>query len=183
MLGQDYYEQVTPLKATQPGLRRQLDHLGARSELGPLRFVDDFAGRHRRPGSGRPSWNAPTTASCARAPTASTSSFYVDGHYSTIDTARRTVTNITKTDRDLVCRSRFGLDRRPAALVWRRGMDGRAIARCCCTTSSTSGRSRRTGRRRRRLTDGAAEQIEYRHADLDPQEEPIDLSKPLLPRR
>ena len=36
-----------------------------------------------------------------------------------------------------------------------------------------------TGTKAARLTDGAAEQVEYRYADLDPDAEPIDRSKPM----
>jgi dienelactone hydrolase len=104
--------------------------------------------------------------------------FSVDGQVSTIDTARRTVVNITKaiptsfvdTDSDStdVQRPFYGeagwtKDDRSVLLydkfdIWEIAADGSKSAK---------------------LTDGAAEQIEYRHLDLDPQEQAIDRSKPI----
>ena len=90
---------------------------------------------------------APTTASSAPAPRASTSSITLDGQYWTIDTARRTVDQHHQVGRDLVRRSRVRFDRRAAAVVRRRRRGRRATRRSCSTTSSTSGRSRRTAPR------------------------------------
>jgi dipeptidyl aminopeptidase/acylaminoacyl peptidase len=104
--------------------------------------------------------------------------FYLDGQFSTIDTARRTVTNITKaiptsfadreSDSTDVQRPWFGVggwtggDRSVLLYdkydVWEVPANGGAATR---------------------LTDGAAEQIEYRYADLDPQDETVDRTKPL----
>jgi dienelactone hydrolase len=104
--------------------------------------------------------------------------FYVDGQYSTIDTARRVVTSITKTiatsfaDRDSdstdVQRPWFGYagwttgDRDVLLYdkfdVWQVAPNGSKAVK---------------------LTDGAAEQITHRLVDLDPQEEAIDVSKPV----
>jgi dipeptidyl aminopeptidase/acylaminoacyl peptidase len=104
--------------------------------------------------------------------------YYTDGHFSTIDTARRTVTNITKaiatsfadreSDSTDVQRPWFGIagwtaDDREVLLydkfdVWEVAANGSKATR---------------------LTDGAPEQIQYRYADTDPHAEPIDRTKPV----
>ena len=48
----------------------------------------------------------------------------MDGHYSTIDTARRTVDEHHQVGADVIRRSRIGFDRRAAAVVRRRRLDG-----------------------------------------------------------
>ena len=176
VLGNDYHEQVTPLKVpnlayavswTTSALDRSWGQFGSSS----ISLLDTKTGQRT------------TVAERAddrfvrASPDGKYILFYVDGHYSTIDTARRTVTNITKgiatsfadreSDSTDVQRPWFGV------AGWTPGdrdvllYDKFDVWQVAANGSKAS-----------RLTDGAAEQIEYRHADLDPEEEPIDLSKP-----
>ena len=145
LLGQDYYEQVTPLATstlayavswTSSALDRSWGRYGSSS----IAIVDTTTGQ-------RTTVVERADDRFVRAsPDGKYILFYVDGHYSTIDTARRTVTNITKgiatsfadreSDSTDVQRPWFGYAAGPPAIVT-----------CCCMTGSTSGRSRRMVRR------------------------------------
>ena len=74
VLGQDYYEQITPLKAKNLAYAVSWTSSRARSELGEVRHVGDLARSTSRPASAPRSSIAPTIASSAPVPTASTSS-------------------------------------------------------------------------------------------------------------
>ena len=177
VLGRDYYEQITPLKPghlayavswTGSALDRSWGRFGSAS----IALVDTATGQ-------RTTVAERVDDRFVRAsPDGKYLLFYVDGQYSTIDTARRTVMNITKTiatsfadresdstdvqrpwfgvagwttgDRDVLLYDKFD--------VWQVAANGAKAVK---------------------LTDGAAEQIAFRYADLDPQEEAIDLSKPV----
>lgn len=177
VLGKDYYEQVTPLKIpnlayavswTASALDRSWGRFGSAS----IALVDTSTGQ-------RTTVAERVDDRFVRAsPEGRYLLFYVDGQYSTVDTARRTVTNITKTiatsfadresdstdvqrpwfgvagwttgDRDVLLYDKFD--------VWQVAANGSKAVK---------------------LTDGAAEQIAFRYADLDPQEDAIDLAKPV----
>jgi dienelactone hydrolase len=104
--------------------------------------------------------------------------YYTDGQFWTVDATRRTVANITKgvpasfADRDSdstdVQRPWFGVagwTKEDAAVLLYDKFDVWEVA---------AGGGRAT-----RLTDGAAEQTEYRVVDLDPDVDAIDRSKPV----
>ena len=177
VLGKDYSEQVTPLKAanlayavswTGSALDRSWGRFGSAS----IALVDTTTGERTKV------VERADDRFVRASPDGKYILFYLDGHYSTIDTARRTVTNITRTiatsfaDRESdstdVQRPWFGIagwttgDREVLLYdkfdIWQVAPNGsRAV----------------------KLTDGAAEQITFRYADLDPQEEAIDLAKPV----
>jgi dienelactone hydrolase len=104
--------------------------------------------------------------------------YYLDGQFWTIDTTRRTLTNITKSvatsfvDKDSdstdVQRPSFGV------AGWTAGdrdvllYDKYDVWEIAANGSKTT-----------RLTDGAAEKIQYRIPDLDPDVESIDRSQPI----
>ena len=176
VLGKDYAEQVTPLKApnlayavswTASALDRSWGRFGSAS----IALVDTTTGE-------RTTVAERVDDRFVRAsPDGKYILFYLDGQYSTIDTARRVVTNITKSiatsfvdresdstdvqrpwfgyagwttgDRDVLLYDKFD--------IWQVAANGSKAVK---------------------LTDGAAEQIAFRHADLDPQEEALDLTKP-----
>src|SRR5262249_21707745 len=103
--------------------------------------------------------------------------FYRDGRFWTVDTARGTATDITKSaptsfvdsesDSTDVQRPWFGVagwTKGDAAILLYDKYDVWEIAA--------------NGSKATRLTDGAADQIEYRYADTDPDEDAIDRSQP-----
>ena len=104
--------------------------------------------------------------------------FFMDGQASTIDTARRTVTNITRSiPTSFVDRESDSTDvQRPfyGEAGWTK--DDRDVL---LYDKFDVWEIAANGSKATKLTDGAAEQIEYRYADLDPQEEAIDRSKPV----
>jgi dienelactone hydrolase len=104
--------------------------------------------------------------------------YYVDGQYWTLDTARRTATNITKSiatafanresDSTDVQRPWFGV------AGWTKG-DAEVLLYDKFDVWEVAA----TGSKAARLTDGAAEQTEYRVVDVDPDLEPVDRSRPI----
>src|SRR5262249_24887089 len=104
--------------------------------------------------------------------------YYLDGQFWTIDTARRTVANISKgvatsfidTDSDStdVQRPWFGV------AGWTSGDRDVLVYDKYDVWEIAANGSRAT-----RLTDGAAEKIVYRVVDTDPDADPIDRSKPI----
>ena len=177
VLGKDYYEQVTPLKNgnlayavtwTASALDRSWGRFGSAS----IALVDTATGQ-------RTTVVERVDDRFVRAsPDGRYVLFYLDGHYSTIDTARRTVTNITRgiatsfADRDSdstdVQRPWFGY------AGWTTGdRDVLLYDRFDVWQVAAN------GSKALKLTDGAAEQIAFRYADLDPQEEAIDLARPV----
>ena len=177
VLGHDFSETVVPLEGghlgtPSAGRRRRWTGAGAASD--PRRCLSSICPRASAPRSS----TASTIASCAPVRRASTSCYYLDGQYWTVDTARRTVTPITKSiqtsfaDRDSdstdVQRPWFGVagwtaDDHAVLLydkfdVWEVSPAGTGASK---------------------LTDGAPDQIEYRYADVDSEAVAIDRSKPL----
>ena len=156
-----------PLKAEESRLRGQLEPTRARSQLGPLRRLDHRARRRhdRRAHQSRRPRRRPLRPRQSRGQYLL---YYTDGQFWTIDTARRTVDQYhqgrSRPRSSTASRIRPTCSGRGSASPAGR----RATPTCCSTTSSTSGRLRPTGAKATRLTDGAAEQIEYRYADLDP---------------
>ncbi|HVD91154.1 MAG TPA: prolyl oligopeptidase family serine peptidase [Vicinamibacterales bacterium] len=104
--------------------------------------------------------------------------FFMDGQASTIDTARRTVTNITRSiPTSFVDRESDSTDvQRPfyGQAGWTKDDRDFLLYDKFDVWEIAANGSKAT-----KLTDGAAEQIEYRYAGLDPQEEAIDRSKPV----
>ena len=177
VLGRDYYEQVVPLKAKNLAYAiswssSALDRSWGRFGTAMISLVDTATGERTKV------VDRADDRFVRASPDGKYILFYLDGQFSTIDTARRTVTNITKTiptsfvDRDSdstdVQRPWFGVggwtagDRSVLLYdkydIWEVPANGSAPTK---------------------LTDGVAEQIEYRYADLDPQEETVDRAKPM----
>jgi dienelactone hydrolase len=177
VLGQDYYEQITPLKAknlayavswTSSALDRSWGKFGTAA----ISVIDTATGTRVQVA------DRVDDRFVRASPDGKYILFYLDGQYSTIDTARRAVVSLTKniqtsfadreSDSTDVQRPWFGIagwtggDREVLVYdkfdVWQIAADG---------SKST------------RLTDGAAEQIEYRVVDLDPQQDTIDRAQPL----
>jgi dienelactone hydrolase len=177
VLGQDYFEQVTPLKAKDLAYAvswttSALDRSWGRFGTATISLIDISTGRR-------------TTVAdrvddrfVRASPDGKFILYFMDGQYWTVDTERRNVTNITKSiatsfadresdstdvqrpwygmagwtagDRDVLLYDKFD--------VWEVAANGSKAVK---------------------LTDGAVEQIQYRYADTDPQAEPIDRSKPV----
>jgi dienelactone hydrolase len=177
VLGQDYYEQVTPLKAknlayavswTSSALDRSWGKFGTAA----ISLIDITTGARVQVA------DRVDDRFVRASPDGKYILFYVDGQYSTIDTARKSVVNLTRNiqtsfadresdstdvqrpwfgiagwttgDRDVLVYDRFD--------VWQIAADGSKATR---------------------LTDGAAEQVAYRVVDLDPQQDAIDRAQPL----
>jgi dipeptidyl aminopeptidase/acylaminoacyl peptidase len=177
VLGHDYYEQVAPLKSKNLAYAvswssSALDRSWGRFGTSIISLVDTTTGERTKV------VDRADDRFVRASPDGKYILFYVDGQFSTIDTARRTVTNITKgiptsfADRDSdstdVQRPWFGVG------GWTTGdrsvllYDKYDIWDVPANGSSAT-----------KLTDGTAEQIEYRYADLDPQEDAIDRARPI----
>jgi dienelactone hydrolase len=177
LLGLDYHEQVTPLKAKNLAYAvswtsSALDRSWGRFGTATISLIDISTGQR--------------TAVVDRAddrfvrasPDGKFILFYVDGQYSTIDTGRRTVTNITKaiatsfadreSDSTDVQRPWFGI------AGWTAG-DREVLLYDKFDVWEVAA----NGSKAVKLTDGAPEQIQYRYVDTDPQSDPIDRSKPV----
>jgi dienelactone hydrolase len=177
VLGRDYSEQVVPLKAKNLAYAvswssSALDRSWGRFGTAMISLVDTATGERTKV------VDRADDRFVRASPDGKYILFYMDGQFSTIDTTRRTVTNITKAiptsfaDRDSdstdVQRPWFGVggwtggDRSVLLYdkydIWEVPANGSAATR---------------------LTDGTAEQIEYRYADLDPQEDAVDRAKPM----
>ena len=177
VLGRDYYEQVAPLAAkhlayavswTASALDRSWGKFGSAA----ISLIDT------RTGERKTVVERADDRLVRASPDGKYLLLYFDGQFSTIDTARGTVTNISKaiptvfadreSDSTDVQRPWFGVggwttgDREVLLYdkfdVWQVAADGSKAVK---------------------LTDGAAEQTVYRYVDLDPQEESIDRSKPI----
>ncbi len=177
VLGQDFNETVAPLKVSNRAYAvswnaQPLERSWGRFGTASLSVIDTTTGERTKMVDRlddrfvRPS------------PDGKYILYYLDGHYWTVDTSRRTATNITRTvaasfaDRDSdstdVTRPWFGVagwttgDRDVLVYdkfdIWQIAADG----------------SRAT-----RLTDGAADQVRYRYVDLQNEDEAIDASKPI----
>ena len=96
VLGHDYYETVVPLKAKNLAYAVSWQSSALERSWGRFGAVDGLARRRDAAASARRWPIASTTASSAPARTGKYILYYIDGQFSTIDTARRTVVNITK---------------------------------------------------------------------------------------
>ena len=177
VLGRDYYEQVTPLDAKNRAYAvswtsSALDRSWGKFGTAAISLIDTKTGERKTV------VERVDDRFVRASPDGKYLLFYMDGQFSTVDTARGTVTNISKSvptvfvDRESdstdVQRPWFGVggwtagDREVLLYdkfdVWQIAADGSKAVK---------------------LTDGAAEQTAYRVVDLDPQEESIDRAQPL----
>lgn len=177
VLGHDVYETVVPLKAKNlayavswgpSALERSWGRFGGAT----ISLVDVVSGE-RTPVADR------VDDRFVRAsPEGKFLLYYVGGQFWTIDTTRRTATNITKgiatsfadqeSDSTDVQRPWFGV------AGWTPGDHDVLLYDKYDVWEVPVNGSKAT-----RLTDGAAEKIEYRYADLDPDADPIDRAKPI----
>ena len=177
VLGHDYFEQVAPLKAanlayavswTSSALDRSWGRFGTAS----IFLIDTRTGARTKVADGV------DDRFVRGSPDGRYILFYGDGHFSTIDTARRTVVNITRSvptsfaDRESdstdVQRPWFGV------AGWT-AMDRDVLLYDKFDVWEVAA----NGSKATKLTDGAAEQIRYRITDLDPDEERLDRTQPL----
>jgi dienelactone hydrolase len=177
ILGHDYYEQIIPLKQRNLAYAvswagTALDRSWGRFGSSAISIVDVSTGERTKVA------DRVDDRFVRASPEGKFILYYVDGQYWTIDTTRRTVANITKTlatsfaDRESdstdVQRPWFGI------AGWTKG-DGEVLVYDKFDIWEVAS----NGAKAVRLTDGAAEQIEYRYADVDPDADPIDRSKPV----
>ena len=158
VLGHDFYEQVVPLKQHHLAYAVSwaagaLDRSWGRFGASTISLVNVTTGERTKV------VDRADDRFVRASPEGKYILYYVDGQYWTIDTARRTVTNITKAVATVVRRSRVRFDRRAAAVVRRRRLDEGRSRRPALRQVRRLGGARRTARRPTRLTDGAAEQI------------------------
>lgn len=177
VLGHDFYEQVVPLKQrnlayvvswTASALDRSWGRFGAStislvdvSTGVRTKVVDRADDRFVRP-----------------SPEGKYILYYVDGQYWTVDTARRTVTNITRSiatsfadkesDSTDVQRPWFGV------AGWTKG-DAEVLLYDKFDVWQVAA----NGGKSTRITDGSAEQVEYRYSRIDPDADAIDRTKPI----
>jgi dienelactone hydrolase len=177
VLGRDFYEQVVPLKQRNLAYAvswtgTALDRSWGRFGMSTISLVDVTTGERTKV------VDRADDRYVRASPDGKYLLFYVDGQYSTVDTARRTVVNITKTvatsfaDRESdstdVQRPWFGV------AGWTRG-DAEVLLYDKFDVWEIAA----NGTKAVRLTDGASDQTQYRLADLDPDVDPIDRAKPL----
>jgi len=177
VLGHDAYESVVPLKAHHLAYAvswgdSALDRSWGRFGSSTISLVDTTTGERRKV------VDRADDREVSASPDGKYLLYYVDGQIFTVDTARKTVTNISKgvaasfVDKDSdstdVQRPFFGhagWTKGDAAVLLYDKYDIWEVAP--------------DGSKATRLTDGAAEQIVYRYANLDPQEPAIDRSRPI----
>ena len=177
VLGQDFYEQVTPLKPRNLAYAvswtgSALDRSWGRFGLSSISLVNVETGERTKV------VDRADDRFVRASPDGKYILYYVDGQYWTVDTARRTATNITKSvatsfmDRESdstdVQRPWFGV------AGWTKG-DAEVLLYDKFDVWEVAA----NGSKATRLTDGSAEQTAYRVADLDPDVDPIDRSKPI----
>jgi dienelactone hydrolase len=177
VLGHDYFETVVPLKTKNQAYAvswstSALERSWGRFGSATISLIDVISGERTKV------VDRADDRFIRASPDGRYLLYYMDGQFFTVDTARRTVTNITRgiatsfadreSDSTDVQRPWFGVagwtaDDRDVILydkfdVWQVAADGSKSAR---------------------LTDGAAEKIEYRVVDTDPDADPIDRAKPI----
>ena len=177
VLGHDFYEQVIPLK--QRNLAYAVSWAGSALDRSWGRFGSSTISLVNVETGERTKVVDRADDRFVRAsPEGKYILYYTDGQYWTVDTARRAVTNITKSaatsfmDRESdstdVQRPWFGIagwTKEDAEILLYDRFDVWEVAA--------------NGSKATRLTDGAAEQTAYRVADMDPDVDPIDRSKPI----
>jgi dienelactone hydrolase len=177
VLGRDAYENVVPLKAhnlayavswSEGALDRSWGRFGAST----ISLVDTSTGERTKV------VDRADDREVSASPDGKYLLYFVDGQVSTIDTAKKTVTNISKgiatsfVDKDSdstdVQRPFFGY------AGWTKGDAAVLLYDKYDIWEVTPNGSKAT-----RLTDGAADQIVYRSVDFDPQDRAIDRSQPI----
>jgi dipeptidyl aminopeptidase/acylaminoacyl peptidase len=177
VLGHDFYEQVVPLKPRNLAYAvswagSALDRSWGRFGASTISLVDVSTGERTKV------VDRADDRFVRASPDGKYILYYVDGQYWTIDTARRTVTDITKSvstsfaDRESdstdVQTPWFGV------AGWTKG-DADVLLYDKFDVWEVAA----NGSKAARLTDGAAQQIEYRQVRLDPEAESIDRSRPI----
>ena len=177
VLGHDFYEQVVPLK--QRGLAYAVSWSGTALDRSWGRFIGSTISLVDVSTGERTKVVDRADDRFVRAsPDGKYILYYIDGQYWTLDTARRTTTNITRsiatsfadTDSDStdVERPWFGVG------GWTKG-DADVLLYDKFDIWEVAA----AGGKSARVTDGAAGQIEYRQARVDPDADAIDRSKPI----
>src|SRR5262249_29020615 len=177
ILGRDVYENVVPLKAKNLAYAvswetSALERSWGRFGTATLSLVDVLTGERTKV------VDRVDDRLVRASPEGKFILYYLDGQFWTIDTARRTVANISKgvatsfidTDSDStdVQRPWFGV------AGWTSGDRDVLVYDKYDVWEIAANAARAT-----RLTDGAAEKIVYRVVDTDPDADPIDRSKPI----
>jgi dienelactone hydrolase len=177
VLGHDFYETVVPLKQRNLAYvvswgGAALDRSWGRFGASTISLVDVTTGERTKV------VDRADDRYVRASPEGKYILFFMDGQISTIDTSRRTVTNITKSiPTSFVDKESDSTDvQRPfyGEAGWTK--DDREVL---LYDKFDIWEIAANGSKATRLTDGAAEQVEYRYADLDPQEDAIDRSKPI----
>ena len=177
VLGRDFYEHVVPLKQRNLAYAvswagSALDRSWGRFGASTISLVDVSTGERVKVA------DRADDRFVRASPEGKYLLYYIDGQYWTIDTARRTATNITKTvPSSFVDRESDSTDvQRPwfGVAGWTKG-DADVLLYDKFDVWEVAA----TGSKATRLTDGAAEQIEYRQVRTDPDAETIDRSTPL----
>jgi dienelactone hydrolase len=177
VLGRDFYEQVVPLKQGNLAYAvswagSALDRSWGRFGASTISLIDVTTGERTQV------VDRADDRFVRASPEGKFIVYYVDGQYWTIDTARRSVTNITKSvatsfaDRESdstdVQRPWFGI------AGWTKG-DAEVLLYDKFDIWEIAAH----GGKAVRLTDGAAEQTRHRVVDLEPDVDPIDRSRPI----
>lgn len=177
VLGRDFYEQVVPLKQRNLAYAvswtaSALDRSWGRFGSSTISLIDLSTGERTRVA------DRVDDRFVRASPEGKYILYYTDGQFWTVETARRTVTNITtsiatsfadrESDSTDVQRPWFGV------AGWTKGDAEVLLYDKFDVWEVAAGGARAT-----RLTDGAAEQTEYRVTDIDPDSDPIDRSRPL----
>jgi dienelactone hydrolase len=177
VLGHDFYEQVVPLKQRNLAYAvswagSALDRSWGRFGTSTISLVDVTTGERTKV------VDRADDRFVRASPEGKYVLYYLDGQYWSVDTARRSVTNLTKSvATSFVDRESDSTDvQRPwfGAPSWTRN-DATVLLNDKFDIWEVSP----NGAGAARLTDGAAEQTEYRIADLDPDLDAIDRSKPV----
>ena len=176
-LSHDFFENVVPLKAKNAAYAvswsaSALDRSWGRFGSSKLYLIDVTTGERTKVADG-------VDDRFVRAsPEGKYLLYYTDGQFWTVDTSRRTLTNITKgvaasfvdreSDSTDVQRPWFGV------AGWTKG-DAEVLLYDKFDVWQVAA----NGTKAARVTDGAAEQTEYRVVDVDPDVDAIDRSKPV----
>ena len=176
-LAHDFFENVVPLKVKNLAYAvswgaSALDRSWGRFGGSTLYLVDVMSGERTKVADG-------VDDRFVRAsPEGKYIVYYTDGQFWAVDTARRTGTNITRSvPTSFVDRESDSMDvQRPwfGIAGWTKGDAEVLLYDKFDVWAVAAGGGKAT-----RLTDGAAEQTEYRVADLDPEIDPIDRTKPI----
>jgi dienelactone hydrolase len=177
VLGHDAYENVVPLKGHNLAYAvswsdSALDRSWGRFGSSTISLVDTATGERTK------IVDRADDREVSASPDGKYLLYYIDGQIFTVDTSRKTVINISKgiatsfvdkeSDSTDVQRPFFG------HAGWTKG-DASVLLYDKFDIWEVAA----NGAKATRLTDGAAEQVAYRYANLDPQEPAIDRAKPI----